>query len=146
MRFFPLKKNLYDEKNINFFILSSKKQIDYLSGANLFSHVFKYSQKYSFSFLNIVYNINIGSKVNDNFYLFQNYLINLVVRKLRKYYYINILNLLCCLKVFYKNTIGKILSPIIYKNDKDLTFYQKKLNLYYFSRFKGMEKFMELYF
>jgi len=145
MKFYPLNYYLYDDNNISHFITFLIKKINYLHCLNLFNFIYKYYNKYTVNLIDIINKINININISINFYYFQNYLVNLIVNKIKKYYYINILNLLCCLNVLCKNIIDKVnlRNVIAYKKDKDLN---KNLNLYLFYKLKGLNKFFELYF
>jgi hypothetical protein len=148
MKFYPLNNILYDDNNISHFITFLIKKINYLYCLNLFNFIYKYYNKYTVNFIDIINKINININILNNFNYFQNYLVNLIVNKIKKSYYINILNLLCCLNVLCKNIMDKVnlCDVIVYKNDKDLNFYEKNLNLYHFYKLKGLNKFFELYF
>jgi len=138
----------YNNLNLKDFLIYSKKYIDNLYIFNIFNYDYKKYQKYSISFINIIKDVLIDKNIYNNYYILNNYFINFLFKKLSKYFYMNLFNLLISInniknQVFFNNIDYDYLNLLL--NNRYL-IYEYNINKYNFFYLRGRDKFFYFYY
>src|SRR5882762_9755325 len=146
MVFYPLNLNFYyDLKDLNNYILKFKLKLDYLFGVEVFIFKYKKFQRYYINYINIIYAISLDNKILYNYMNSKNLALGLLLKKINKYYYMNLLALFNTLENLCINNNNFDFNMLYFFDINFKKLYESNLNLLYFDKLRSIEKFTNFY-
>ena len=146
MVFYPLDyKFYYNFKDLNNYLLKSKLKLDYLCGTETFIFKYKKFSKYYINYIKIINIIFLDNKISNNYIICKDMALSLLLNKLNKYYYMNLLALFSSIKYICLSIDSNNFNMLYFFDINFIKIYENNLNLLYFYKLRSLEKFTNFY-